>query len=69
MSSNLLDLPASEVMTTDPMAVEDHVLAQEVLALLNQYRRTNLFVIEMKEGKRMPIGIVHIHDFLRANMN
>lgn len=68
MSSKLLDLRAIDVMTQTPMTVEAHILAQEALALLNQHCRTNLFVVETLGDKKMPLGIVHIHDFLRANI-
>jgi arabinose-5-phosphate isomerase len=69
MNSDLLKLSAAKVMTADPMTVEGHILAQEALALLNTTRRTNLFVVELKENKKIPIGIVHIHDFLRNNIS
>ena len=68
MSPNLLDLPASEVMTENPLTVEGHVLAQEALALLNQFNRTNLFVVDHQDCQNVPIGIIHIHDFLRSDI-
>lgn len=68
MCPNLLDLPACDVMTKNPLTVEGHVLAQEALALLNQYNRTNLFVVEHQGTQNIPIGIIHIHDFLRSDI-
>lgn len=65
MCPNLLDLLASEVMTENPLTVEGHILAQEALALLNQFNRTNLFVVDCQN---IPIGIIHIHDFLRSDI-
>ncbi len=68
MSSDLLNLTALEVMTRNPLTIEGDVLAQEALALLNQLKRTNVFVIEKQENRKIPIGILHIHDFLRSNI-
>lgn len=68
MSSNLPDLTAFDVMTKTPLTIEGHILAQEVLALLNQLKRTNIFVIEKQEDRNIPVGILHIHDFLRSNI-
>lgn len=68
MCADLLDLSANDVMTKNPLTVEGHVLAQEALALLNQFKRTNLFVVDQQDNLNIPIGIIHIHDFLRSNI-
>lgn len=70
MHSNLLDLRANQVMTPHPMTVSPLILVQEALALLNTHRRTNIFVAEDfgGEGRKKPVGILHIHDFLRAHI-
>lgn len=60
----LLGLTAGQVMTAKPRTVEPDMLAAEALRLMNEWRITVLFVVEA--GK--PVGILHIHDLLRAGV-
>jgi len=62
MSSNLLETTVDEVMTRKPKTVRPDQLISETLEILNSMKVTALFAIEA--GK--PVGIVHIHDLLRA---
>jgi arabinose-5-phosphate isomerase len=64
MQGDLLQKKAAEVMTKNPMTVAPDMLAAEALKILNDKKRTNLFVVE--DGK--PAGILHIHDLLRAGI-
>lgn len=59
-----VDRPVDEVMTRAPRTVAPDLLAQQVLALLNSVSITSVFVVEA--GR--PVGIVHIHDLLRAGV-
>ncbi len=60
----LLGLTAGQVMTAKPRTVGPDMLAAEALRLMNQWRITVLFVVQ--DGK--PVGILHIHDLLRAGV-
>jgi arabinose-5-phosphate isomerase len=60
----LLDHTAAEVMTPQPRASAPDLLAAEALKLMNEARITVLFVVD--EGR--PVGILHIHDLLRAGV-
>jgi arabinose-5-phosphate isomerase len=62
MSNKLLDAAVDEVMTRKPKTVRPDQLISETLELLNAMKVTALFAIE---GGR-PVGIIHIHDLLRA---
>jgi len=62
MSNKLLDATVDEVMTRKPKTVRPDQLISETLELLNAMKVTALFAIEA--GK--PVGIIHIHDLLRA---
>jgi len=62
MSSNLLEAKVDEVMTRKPKTVRPDQLISETLELLNSMKVTALFAIEA--GK--PVGVLHIHDLLRA---
>ncbi len=66
MSSSLLQQRAAYVMTPHPKTIRPQQLAEEALAMMNMSERpfTALFVAEDER----PIGIVHIHDCLRAGV-
>ena len=60
----LLDMSAEEVMTINPQVIESKSFLVEALEIMNSKKITCLFVVE--ENK--PIGIIHIHDCLRAGI-
>jgi len=64
MSTNLLDLLVEEIMTRGPITVSPDQLASEALELLNSLKKTQLVVVE--DGR--PVGVVHVHDLLRAGV-
>jgi arabinose-5-phosphate isomerase len=64
MRPDLLDRRVEEVMTKGPTTVRSDQLASEALEILNSLKRTVLFVVE---GERA-IGVVHMHDLLRAGV-
>ncbi|MDP9422822.1 MAG: KpsF/GutQ family sugar-phosphate isomerase [Pseudomonadota bacterium] len=61
---------AGEVMTPNPITVSANMLAEEALKLLNDNKITGAFVIEPNApvNTNVPVGIVHIHDFLRLGL-
>ena len=63
---NLLSHTAGEVMTHGPTTVPPGMLAGEALALMSSppSPKTVLFVVE--DGR--PVGILHVHDLLRAGV-
>ena len=73
MQRDLLNMKAGEVMTTHPRLIRDGALAAEALRLMNHHAVpvTCLFVVgddEAGQPNPKPIGIVHIHDCLRAGV-
>ncbi|OWJ94780.1 KpsF/GutQ family sugar-phosphate isomerase [Paracoccus yeei] len=60
----LLDLRAEQVMTRNPRTISPDKLAEEALAQMQDRKITSLFAVE---GDR-PVGLLHIHDFLRTGM-
>ncbi len=64
MGPDLLHSPAAEIMTRTPNTLSADVLASAALEQFNAKKRTQMFVVE--NGK--PIGIIHIHDLLRAGV-
>ncbi|MFA5120219.1 SIS domain-containing protein [Zavarzinia sp.] len=65
MGPELLKLTAGEVMTRNPRTIGARVLAAEALHMMNTHAITALFVVD--EAGR-PLGILHIHDLLRAGV-
>lgn len=60
----LLTHTAAEVMTRAPRTIGPEALAEAAVALMNDRKITCLFVLD---GAR-PVGILHIHDLLRAGV-
>ncbi|MEJ2817268.1 MULTISPECIES: KpsF/GutQ family sugar-phosphate isomerase [unclassified Caulobacter] len=60
----LMDHVAGEVMTRAPLTISPGALAAEALKLMNERRITVLFVVD--DGR--PVGILHVHDLLRAGV-
>ena len=64
MDPNLLNQRACDVMTRGPVTTAPETLAAEALGIMNTRSITSLFVVE--NGK--PVGILHVHDCLRAGV-
>ncbi len=64
MDANLLRRPVRQIMTHSPKTIQPGALGVEAVGMMNERAITSLFVVE---GKR-PIGIIHIHDCLRAGL-
>ncbi len=64
MSADLLEKTAGEIMKKDPLTIRPNALAAEALAIMNERAITSLFVTD---GEK-PVGIIHIHDCLRAGV-
>jgi arabinose-5-phosphate isomerase len=63
----LLTLTAGQVMTPAPRTIAPEALAEQAVALMNDRKITCLFVVDPALPAR-PLGIVHIHDCLRAGV-
>lgn len=61
---DLLTCSAGEVMTHRPITANAEGLAEEAMAAMKRNNITALFVTDSADGHR-PLGLVHIHDFLR----
>lgn len=64
METNILEMNASNVMSRNPKTIVAGALAAEAVAVMNAKSITSLFVVE--DGK--PVGLLHIHDCLRAGV-
>lgn len=64
MSADLLAQPAEAVMTRSPLVVRPEDLASAALGLMNRRPVTVVFAV----AEDAPVGILHIHDILRAGV-
>ena len=66
LAEDLLSLSVGDVMTNAPKTIKPVALAAEAVAIMNELQITNLFVVG--EDTSRPVGIVHIHDLLKAGI-
>ena len=64
MGPDLMTATVDEVMTKNPKTIGRDLLAGEALEILNSSKITALIVTEANK----PVGIVHLHDLLRAGV-
>lgn len=60
----LLDLTVEQVMTASPRTIDPDALAEKAVAVMQDRKITSLFVVQ--DGR--PVGLIHIHDCLRAGV-
>ena len=67
MSADLLAATVDQIMSRNPRTIRPRALAGEALSVMNAEtpRITCLFVID---GQLRPLGILHVHDCLRAGI-
>jgi arabinose-5-phosphate isomerase len=63
----LLEYRAGEVMTPNPSTIQPLALAEEALSQMNARKITCLFVLDPAQAVG-PVGVLHIHDCLRAGL-
>ncbi|WP_374370037.1 SIS domain-containing protein [Dongia sp.] len=64
MGTDLLRQSVAEVMTKGPLTTSGQALAAEALRIMNERSITSLFVVDATQ----PIGIIRLHDCLRAGV-
>ncbi len=64
MGEDLIKATTAEIMTPRPKSTAPDALASSALEMMNASRITSLFVVD----KGRPVGIVHVHDLLRAGV-
>src|SRR6201991_2158518 len=64
MRPDLLTALVEDIMTANPKVIDRDSLASEALELLNAVKTTTLIVTEANK----PVGIIHLHDLLRAGV-
>ncbi len=64
LARNDVSKSLDETMTSSPFTLPPEMAAMEAVALLNAREISQVFIVENNH----PIGIVHMHDFLRAQI-
>ncbi|CUU06143.1 arabinose-5-phosphate isomerase [Candidatus Thermokryptus mobilis] len=65
-TENVFGLTAGEVMTRNPKTIKEDALAVVALQEMEHYNITQLVVID---DERFPIGMIHIHDLVKAGLS
>lgn len=63
----VLNLPICQLMAGKPKRILRSNLAAKALQRMEEYKITSLFVFESEEEQK-PIGIIHLHDLLKAGV-
>jgi len=64
---DLLSRRASDCMTRNPKWIEADALAAQAVQRMEEHSITSLFVFQ-RPGDKVPVGIVHLHDLLKAGV-
>lgn len=64
---DIINLPASALMKGKPKRINKSELAARALQQMEQYSITSLFVFDDDQAAA-PVGIVHLHDLLKAGL-
>jgi arabinose-5-phosphate isomerase len=64
-TDEIFSLKAKQVMSKNPKTIDGEELAAKALNLMESYSITSLIITN---GKREPVGIVHLHDILKAGV-
>jgi arabinose-5-phosphate isomerase len=65
--ADLFQREAAEVMSWHPKWIEKEALAAEAVQKMEEYSITSLFVFN-NPGDKVPVGIIHLHDLLKAGV-
>ncbi len=66
--TNFENIKVQKVMKTNPISIDENTLVASALSLMNLKKITSLCV-HKKKLKRKTVGILHMHDILRSNIN
>ena len=67
-SVDLQSLATKEIMTKNPISIEQNTLVSKALALMNSKKITSLCIFNKKERNKT-IGVINIHHILQINIS
>ncbi len=63
--NSLMSMTARQIGNNEPITIEEDTLAVKALSIMNE-KKINVIIVTNKENS--PVGILHIHDCLRAGL-
>ncbi|MBI4720559.1 MAG: KpsF/GutQ family sugar-phosphate isomerase [Chitinivibrionia bacterium] len=63
-----LQTPVKELMTPDPRTIDASVLAADALSAMEMNAPGPITMFFVTDSEKRPIGIIHIHDILKAGL-
>ncbi|MCB1184922.1 KpsF/GutQ family sugar-phosphate isomerase [bacterium] len=66
--ADALDRPITEAMNPRPTTIPPDMLAIDALRMMEQRRRGPVTLLIAVDGDNRPVGLLHIHDVLRAGL-
>lgn len=63
-----LELPVGDVMTHNPKTIDGRVLAADALAKMELNMPGPLLMYFIVDSEQRPVGLLHLHDILRAGL-
>lgn len=63
---DIINLPVDDLMSRSPKRIRRSEMAAKALQQMEQFSITSLFVFE--DSGSIPVGIVHLHDLLKAGL-
>lgn len=67
-SEDALDLPIAEAMNRRPTTIDPEMLAIDALRMMEQRKRGPVTLLIAVDAENRPVGLLHIHDVLRAGL-
>jgi arabinose-5-phosphate isomerase len=67
-SPDVRTLTARDLMTANPRTIERSALAAQAVAVMERAPRPVTALIVLEDGTRRPVGVIHLHDVLRAGV-
>ncbi len=67
-SVDVRSLAARDLMTSDPRTIERSALAAQAVAVMERAPRPVTALVVLEDGTRLPVGVIHLHDVLRAGV-
>lgn len=62
---NLMERAPAEIASSDPVTISPECFASEALAIVSEHKIQALMVVDTD---RQPVGVLHVHDLLRAGV-
>ncbi len=67
-NENALDLPITKAMNERPTTIDPQMLAIDALRMMEQRKRGPVTLLIAVDDDQRPVGLLHIHDVLRAGL-